>query len=122
MKRIFSAVAVAMVLALGSAAHAGSLAGPGVDTGVMRGEFGSSFTTTYTRAFVGGEVAQVRVHSYGTTFLELRVYDEHGNLIGADTDRVGDAVVTWVPLYTGTFKIQIINRAAVANPYVISFN
>ena len=77
-------------------------------------------TDVYTITMRGGEMTRIRVQGDGDTCLELRVYDENGNLVASDTLGSGDrreARVT--PKWTGPFKVKIMNRGSVGNRYVI---
>lgn len=76
----------------------------------------------YTMDFRGGELAVVTVIGDGDTDLDLYVYDNNGNLITRDQDYTDDCVVTFVPRWTGTFYIKIVNRGSVYNNYVIRTN
>ncbi len=77
---------------------------------------------TYKVKFWSKELAEVCVSGDGDTDLDLYVYDENGNLIESDTDYTDDCVVRWVPAWTGTFIIKIVNRGALYNNYVIWTN
>ena len=77
---------------------------------------------TYKVKFWAKELAEVCVSGDGDTDLDLYVYDENGNLIESDTDYTDECVVRWVPAWTGTFIIKIVNRGALYNNYVIWTN
>ena len=80
-----------------------------------------SYTYYYCK-FWDNEIAEVVVSGDGDTDLDLYVYDENGNLITSDTDYTDDCYVRWVPAWTGTFKIKIVNRGGVYNNYVLLTN
>ena len=73
----------------------------------------------YVVKFWANELAEVCVSGDGDTDLDLYVYDSNGNLIGSDTDYTDDCVVRWVPAWTGTFVVRIVNRGMVYNNFVI---
>lgn len=76
----------------------------------------------YNIKFYGGELAEVAVSGDGDTDLDLYVYDANGNLIVSDTDYSDDCYVRWVPAWTGTFTIKIVNRGGVYNNYALATN
>jgi hypothetical protein len=76
----------------------------------------------YNIVFYANEIAEVAVSGDGDTDLDLYVYDANGNLITSDTDYTDDCYVRWVPAWTGTFKIKIVNRGGVYNNYVLVTN
>ena len=77
---------------------------------------------SYKVKFWAKELAEVCVSGDGDTDLDLYVYDENGNLIESDTDYTDECAVRWVPAWTGTFIIKIVNRGALYNNYVIWTN
>ena len=79
-------------------------------------------TDTYTVSFVKDYIAEVGVSGDGDTDLDLYVFDSNGNLIVADADYSDDCYVSWIPAWTGSYKIMVVNRGPVANRYVILTN
>ena len=77
---------------------------------------------SYKIKFWANELAEVCVSGDGDSDLDLYVYDENGNLIKSDTDYTDECAVRWVPAWTGTFIIKIVNRGALFNNYVIWTN
>lgn len=77
---------------------------------------------SYKIKFWAKELAEICVSGDGDTDLDLYVYDENGNLIKSDTDYTDECAVRWVPAWTGTFIIKIVNRGALFNNYVIWTN
>ena len=79
-----------------------------------------STTDVFTVTLRGGELTRVRVCGDGDTCLELRVYDEFGNLVASDTLGFGDerrALV--IPKFTGRFKVKVANIGTMSNKYAI---
>lgn len=77
---------------------------------------------SYQVKFWASELAEVCVSGDGDTDLDLYVYDANGNLIGSDTDYTDECVVRWVPAWTGTFIIKVVNRGALYNNFAIWTN
>ena len=76
----------------------------------------------YQVKFWANELAEVCVSGDGDTDLDLYVYDANGHLIGSDTDYTDECVVRWVPAWTGTFIIKVVNRGALYNNFAIWTN
>lgn len=72
----------------------------------------------YRFKFTGGELATVYVSGDGDTDLDLYVYDENNNLVCSDVDYGDECLCMWVPRWTGTYTIQILNRGYLSNRYV----
>lgn len=72
--------------------------------------------------FFAGELARVAVIGNGGTDLDLYVYDANGNLITADTDYSDQCLVQFVPRWTGTFRIRVVNNGYAGNNYVLMTN
>ena len=118
MRRLVAISAVAIVLANSSFAQAGTTPPTKpTTTTVAANDFNAYWIT-----FAGGEFGQVRVHSYGSTFLYVGVYDNDGNLLAADTDRSVDAVLTFYCTYSGAYRIVVLNKAPIANSFYIATN
>jgi hypothetical protein len=79
-------------------------------------------TDVITVRFKGGENAVVAVSGDGDTDLDLYIYDENGNLVGADTNGLDDCKVRFSPKWTGTFKIKVKNLGNVYNRYLLVTN
>lgn len=77
---------------------------------------------SYQVKFWANELAEICVSGDGDTDLDLYVYDANGNPIGSDTDYTDECVVRWVPAWTGTFIIEVVNRGALYNDFVIWTN
>jgi hypothetical protein len=72
--------------------------------------------------FYGGEEARVAVRGDGDTDLDLYVRDIYGNLIACDEGPTDTCFVSWVPKWTGTFVIRVVNRGYIPNEYAIATN
>lgn len=80
-------------------------------------------TDIWTFHLRGGEVTRIRLAGDGDTCLELRVYDENGNLIGSDTLGYHDVrQVSIRPYWTGPFQIKIRNVGRGSNTYVLALD
>lgn len=79
-------------------------------------------TDIYTLTFRGGELAQVAVIGDGDTDLDLRVYDQNGNLVCSDTDWTDRTLCGWIPAWTGPFRVSIQNLGRVYNDYALMTN
>jgi hypothetical protein len=77
-------------------------------------------TDVFTLTFRGGEDAVVAIDGDNTSDLDLYVYDENGNLIGADTDGSDLCVVRFHPRWTGPFRIEVRNMGRNGNRYEIA--
>ncbi len=79
-------------------------------------------TDQYNVEFRGGESAEIAVSGDGDTDLDLWVYDEFNNLVASDAGSTDTAYVSWTPRWTGTFRVEVQNRGAVYNQYVLITN
>lgn len=79
-------------------------------------------TDTYSIRFRGGELAEIAVSGDGDTDLDLYVYDENGNLIKKDIDYTDQCYVSFVPAWTGSFIVKVVNRGSVYNNYTLVTN
>ena len=79
-------------------------------------------THTYRISFIADYLAEILVSGDGDTDLDLYVYDSNGNLIASDTDYTDDCYVSWVPQWTGSFIVKVVNRGRVYNRYVMLTN
>ena len=103
---------------LKSSSTRGAVGGPRYAEDVVYGKD----VNTYTVKFWANELAQVGVSGNGNTDLDLYVYDANGNLIGSDSDYSDDCLVRWVPAWSGTFTIKVVNRGIYNNAFVILTN
>lgn len=99
-------------------AHRGAVNGPSERWDVIEAEC----THTYRISFVADYLAEILVAGDGDTDLDLYVYDSNGNLIESDTDYTDRCYVNWVPRWTGSFIVKVVNRGRVYNRYVIMTN
>lgn len=79
-------------------------------------------TDTYTVAFEEDETARVRVSGDGASDLDCVVFDSRGNLIDQDVGPLDECTLTWHPVWTGKFKIEIRNLGSKYNEYTIRTN
>lgn len=96
----------------------GAVGGPKYGEGRV---YGKSYTD-WNAKFWAGELAEVVVIGDGDNDLDLYVYDSNGNLIASDTDYTDQCVCRWVPSWTDTFTMRIVNRGAIYSDYVIATN
>jgi len=115
-------VRMAMIAVLIFGATAPGLAGAVRGPVYARDAVNPGSADVYRITFRGGEIARVALSGDGDTDLDLYVYDESGNLIAKDDDRSDDCYVSWIPRWTGSFKIRVVNRGRVYNEYVLATN
>ena len=77
---------------------------------------------TYNAKFWAAELAEVVVIGDGDTDLDLYIYDANGNMVACDNDMIDTCVCRWVPSWTGTFIIKVVNRGDVYNNFVLVTN
>lgn len=111
-------VALALTLGLTNNGLAGAVGGPKENHDVVR----PYHTDVYHISFRSGERASVYVSGDGDTDLDLYIYDEHGNLVASDDDSTDKCLCTWVPKWTGVFRIKVKNRGGTSNLYAIETN
>lgn len=76
----------------------------------------------YRIRFRGGEPAIVTVVGNGRTDLDLRIYDQNGNLICKDVDYTDRNYCRWQPIWEGIFTIKITNLGRKASGYKLQTN
>lgn len=79
-------------------------------------------TNVYHWTFVGHEWEVLFVSGDGSGDLDLYVYDENGKLVAKDDDNSDDCLVRFMPRWTGSFTIKVVNRDRYANKYTIGTN
>lgn len=99
--------------------QAGHLGGPRAAYGEI---VHARSSVQYHTTFVGSYLAEVAVVGNGDTDLDLYIYDEFGNLIVADTLPGDVCYVSWVPRWTGSFTVVVMNRGPVYNEFSIQTN
>ncbi|MCF2602869.1 hypothetical protein JQM84_04055 [Parabacteroides distasonis] len=96
----------------------GAVNGPTKHVDVVNGDTADN----YQISFVANYLAEILVSGDGDTDLDLYVYDSNGNLIAKDDDYMDDCYVSWIPAWTGRFKVRIVNRGPISNRYVLLTN
>lgn len=61
--------------------------------------------------FVEKEIAEVFVVNYNGMALDLKIYDTKGKLLIADPDKIANCYVSFKPVNTSDFKIEIKNKS-----------
>jgi len=109
---------LAMVDGLGTQAQRGRVAGPGfVNNWVAPG-----FQRDFTINFQGREYAQVWLAGDGNSLLNLQVFDENGNHL-CTARRAGDRQSCgWTPVWTGSFRVRIVNVGGTPSNFRMSTN
>ena len=79
-------------------------------------------TDIWEYTFRGNELATVTVIGDGDSDLDLYIYDEDENLIASDENPDDNCSCTFIPEYTGTFTIKIVNTGRVYNRYILITN
>ena len=79
-------------------------------------------TDTYRLVFNSGATAEVAVLGDGDTDLDLRIFDENGNVVCEDLDFTDRTYCNWRPRWRGSFRIEIKNLGAVYNRYTMFAN
>jgi hypothetical protein len=92
-----------------------AVGGPKRDVDVLAGRG----QVTYTIRFVEGRVARVGVIGDGDTDLDLYIFDGNGNLIVKDDDYTDQCIASWIPSWTGPFRVVIVNRGPIPNRYTM---
>jgi hypothetical protein len=79
-------------------------------------------TLTYTMNFIEGELAEIGVVGDSDTDLDLFVFDSSDNKIATDTDYTDRCYVSWIPKWTGRYRVVVVNRGMVSNQFTIRTN
>lgn len=61
--------------------------------------------------FIEKEIAEVFVVNYNGTALDLKIYDKNGKLLVADPDKIANCYVSFNPVNTSDYKIEIKNKS-----------
>jgi hypothetical protein len=118
MKTIKTLVAALVLMAVSSVAFAGSETGAGVYTKAC-----PAFSkTVILERYVGGQMARLALVGNGATDLDIYVYDRFGNLVTSGTGFTDREVVSFFPLVTGNYRIEIVNRGGVFNTFALATN
>ena len=109
LRRVTVGMLMAMTLAAGTAAVAGTI------------ERVNAFQTDVWQARVSvGVPVTVTVDGDGDTDLDLYVYDSNGTLVAIDDDLTDFCIGAWTPRFSGVVTIRVVNRGGVYNRYVIN--
>lgn len=74
------------------------------------------------RTALGGQVAEVAISGDGDTDLDLFIYDENGYLVCSSTLYGDTEYCSWIPKWTGQFRIVVKNYGPVYNAYRMWIN
>jgi hypothetical protein len=118
MKVLASLLSAGLLLACDTLADAGRFGGPGID--VSRAQAYAS--VWYTDTFEGGRLASVSIVGDGDTDLDLFVYDEHGTCVARGIGLSDCESVSFVPRFTGRFRIEVRNLGSVWNEFTLRTN
>ena len=113
--------AVRMLIAEGRSLASGRALAAGGPK-VSRASVLAGTTDVYRVTFIGGSLAEVALTGDGDTDLDLSIYDEHGSLVCDDIGPTDDAYCSWVPRWTGLFRIHVENLGDVYNTYRLATN
>lgn len=80
--------------------------------------------STYTDQilFRGNQRAEVVIEGDGDCDLDLYVYNPEGVLVAKDDDDTDYCYVSWVPNYTKSYRIVVMNRGSVYADYQLKTN
>ena len=120
MKKVLCVV-VLMVAMLGSAKPS-ALADAEGGSRFVREKVLAYGSDMYDIVFRAGQPARVDVIGDGDTDLDLYIYDQFGNIVASDTDYSDRCVAIWTPIWTGVFRLKIVNRGDVFNRYTLRTN
>lgn len=101
-----------------STAIAGQVGGP---TG-HRDTVLTNSSDSYNITFRGQELAQVLIRGDGSSDLDCFAVDNNGNLVDSDVDFTDTCLLEWNPIWTGKFRITIVNVGNSDNEYSIVTN
>ena len=118
MKRFGILAAMLAVAVAFSDAQAGRVPTPGSDF-TFAAPYGK---VTYHETFRGGELAMVQINGDGSSDLDLYVYDQNGNLVAYAIGLSDQEIVTFRPIWTGTFRIEVRNLGGRTNWFRMSTN
>ena len=82
----------------------------------------SNSSERYSCKFWSNQLAEVAIVGDGDTDLDLYIYDSNGNLITKDDSTSRNAYCSWIPAWTDTFVIKVVNRGSVYNDFILVTN
>ena len=104
-----------LVVLITASAAANPVHGPERYTGVI----GSNQTQTRMFLLEAREATAFRALGDGDGDIDCELYDEHGDLVAADTDAEDGCLMTIVPLWRGPFLLQLHNAGSEASAYTL---
>lgn len=90
--------------------------------GVDRTSIGPRETITYRSVYAAGTRATVHLTGSGLSDLDCFVYDAGGNLVDQDTNGNDQCNLSWVPLWTDSFRVVVTNQNGWSNSFIITTN
>lgn len=118
MKKFTVASCVLAVLALASTTMAGEVRGPRYANDTVPAED----SVFYNFVFEGGYRSLIEVKGDGDTDLDCYLRDSAGNTVAKDTDSTDHCILTNIPRWTGSFRLEIRNLGSVYNRYHLQTN
>ena len=121
---IFTKLTGMLILGITLLVGAGASANAGAVNGAKQGFYRihAGYTNSFQISFWAGEKAEVGVIGDGVTNIDLYVYDSYGNLVAWDENVTDKCYVKWLPRYTETYTIKLVNRGRVYNEYRLLTN
>jgi ABC-type sugar transport system substrate-binding protein len=77
-------------------------------------------TYTYVANFDAGVTATAKLWGDEASDLDLFVYDENGNLIASSDSLQSIEAAEWTPLWTGEFRIEVVNVGDAPSYYLFA--
>ena len=83
---------------------------------------GAGQQDVWTLPFFGGNLAEIAVIGDGDTDLDLRISDQNGTTICANSSTGDTDYCNWVPAWNGYFTVSVANLGPLQNSYVLLSN
>jgi hypothetical protein len=113
-----SLFALSIAFAVSPKARAGDVNGASCAFGRVEADN----TVYYDEVYRADEPASFAVSGDGTTDLDVIVYDENGNPIAWGTGVTDRESVSWIPRWSGRFRIEVRNYGDVWNDFTVCTN